>query len=157
MVEPYMVEKIKYADTHEDYGVNADSIIKKNKDTQVFKESVARQVTNGMIAVVDNPASGLKPLKDATSGYTIAAKTGTAEKNTTVNGVLCNYSCNREKGLYEQTIVGFNANSENPILILVKLDEPNPGSVNSFSGATIGASFGEMMRYTLDYLGIKGK
>lgn len=154
MVEPYMIEKIKYADTREDYGMDNESIIKRDKDRQILKESVSRQVTTAMVAAVD---SGLKYVKDKVPGYTIAAKTGTAEKITDINGIRCDYSCNREKGLYEQTIVGFNANSENPILIMIKLDEPNPGESNSFAGQAVGASFGEMMKYTMEYLGIKAK
>jgi cell division protein FtsI/penicillin-binding protein 2 len=154
LVEPYLVDSIKYPDGTEDVGKNqASSIYRAQHPTPVLTSQSAQQVTNGMILMVNTKGAGGTMAQ--VPGYTIAGKTGTAEVNRPYNNQQCSYACNRNHGIYDQTFIGFNAKSSDPILILVKLSEPKRGQVVNFAGAALGQSFSDMMKYTLDYMGIK--
>jgi hypothetical protein len=39
-------------------------------------------------------------------------------------------------------------------MVIVKLSEPKPGEVSNFAENTTGPSFSQMMKYTLEYLGV---
>jgi len=154
MVDPYLVEKIKYADGYEDNGSSSDSSIKRNAPQQIFRESASRLVSDYMTKVIQETRPGVGANRAKVEGYNIAGKTGTAQINRPFNGKPCNYDCNTNKGLYDHTFIGFNVNAKNPIIIMVKISEPLPGQKKNFSGDTVGQSFADMMKYTLDYLGI---
>jgi cell division protein FtsI/penicillin-binding protein 2 len=154
MVEPYLIEKIKYPDETEDYGVDATSPIRKELPKQVIKESVARQVTDYMVGLIENTQPGVGANKARVAGYSIACKTGTAEKITNEKGKVYTYEDNRSRGLYIHTMVCFNTNTENPMVFLVKIDEPKPGQVDNFSGDTIGPAIADLMKSTFEYLNI---
>lgn len=157
MVEPYLVEKINYPDGTIDDGSDPDSKIKRALPRNIIKESAARLVTSYMVNLIVNTEPGVGANKAKVDGYTVACKTGTAEKITRENGKTYGYAENRARGLYMHTMVCFNANSDNPILFLIKIDEPKPGEISNFSGDTIGPSISEFMKYTFDYLAIKNK
>jgi cell division protein FtsI/penicillin-binding protein 2 len=154
MVEPYLIEKIKYPDNSEDYGNDASSPIRKELPKQVIKESVARQVTDYMVGLIENTQPGVGANKARVAGYSIACKTGTAEKITNEKGKVYTYEDNRNRGLYIHTMVCFNTNTENPMVFLVKIDEPKPGQVDNFSGDTIGPAIADLMKSTFEYLNI---
>jgi cell division protein FtsI/penicillin-binding protein 2 len=63
----------------------------------------------------------------------------------------CDYSCNRKRGIYDHTFVGFGPVSDPKYMIIVKLSEPNPGRIKNFSSATVGNPFAQMMSFTLNY------
>ncbi|MEM1312706.1 MAG: penicillin-binding protein 2 [Patescibacteria group bacterium] len=154
MVEPYLVEKIEYSDGTEDFGTDPNSPIRREIPKQVIKESVARQVTGHMVGLIENTQPGVGANKARVAGYDIACKTGTAEKITNENGKVYTYQDNRKRGLYIHTMICFNTNTTNPIVFLVKIDEPKPGQVDNFSGDTIGPAISELMRSTLEYLNV---
>ena len=64
--------------------------------------------------------------------------------------VPCNYQCNRERGIYDHSFVGFGPIEDPEYIIMVKLSEPNPGEVRNFSSNTVGKPFKEMMTFALD-------
>jgi cell division protein FtsI/penicillin-binding protein 2 len=154
LVEPYLVDQIKYPDGTVDDGTGENSLIKRELPKQVISENVANEVTGYMVDLINNTQPGVGANKAAVAGYNIACKTGTAEKITNVNGRVYSYAENRNKGLYIHTMVCFNDSVDDPLLFLVKIDEPKPGQVDNFSGDTIGPAISDLMKSTLEYLGI---
>jgi len=171
LVEPYLVEKISYKDGTVDDGSSLNSIIPKKKQQQVLTPTTSRLVTGYMQAMIDEGFLGLTKSIAAVPGYQIAGKTGTAEINrpyikTDGQGkpildqnnepvmVSCDYTCNRKRGHYDHTFIGFGPVKDPVYMVLVKLAEPNPGQVRNFSSDTVGKPFSQMMQYTLNYAGI---
>lgn len=171
LVEPYLVEKIAYKDGLTDDGSSPSSKIPRKKQQQVITPTTAKLVTAYMQAVVEEGYLGEKKSLAAVPGYQIAGKSGTAEINrpyikTDSQGkpvldeknqpvmVPCDYSCNRKRGHYDHTFVGFGPIKDPKYIVLVKLGEPNPGQVRNFSSDTVGKPFSLMMEYSLNYAGI---
>lgn len=171
LVEPYLVEKIAYKDGTVDDGSSLNSIIPKKKQQQVITPTTSKLVTSYMQAMVEEGYLGITKSLASVPGYQIAGKTGTAEINrpyvkTDGQGkpvldekgqpvmVPCDYSCNRKRGYYDHTFIGFGPVKDPAYMVLVKLAEPNPGQVRNFSSDTVGKPFSQMMQYTLNYAGI---
>jgi cell division protein FtsI/penicillin-binding protein 2 len=171
MVEPYLVEKIINKDGTVDDGTSLNSPIIRQRPQQVISSTTSRLVTSYMQSVVQDGYLGREPSSARVPGYLIAGKTGTAEvnrpylqKDAAGNAVLnekgnpvmvpCSYICNREKGLYDHTFIGYGPAKDPQYIILVKLSEPNPGVVDNFSSSTVGRPFSQMMEFTLNYYGV---
>jgi penicillin-binding protein 2B len=152
MVEPRLVSKIVSPDGKIDDGSKQGSPIYRSPDRQILSEQSARLTTEYMKAVIDEGylGSGGNPIP----GYSIAAKTGTAQITRPHNGKPCDYTCNTALGLFDHTVVGFGPTKDAQILIIVKISEPRPGLVTNFADTTTMPVFREMMRYTLEYLKI---
>lgn len=172
LVEPYLVEKIVNSDGSVDDGTSVASPIYKEKPQQVLTPATARLVTSYMQAVIEEGYLGKEPSKAAVPGYQIAAKTGTSEVNrpylkTDASGnpvldensnpvmVPCDYTCNRLRGRYDQTFIGFGPVRDPAYIVMIKLSEPNPGQVRNFSATTLSQPFSQMMEFSLTYSGIK--
>jgi cell division protein FtsI (penicillin-binding protein 3)/stage V sporulation protein D (sporulation-specific penicillin-binding protein) len=171
LVEPYLVEKINYKDGTVDDGSSLNSLIPKQQQLQVITPTTSKLVTAYMQAMVEEGYLGLQKSLGAVPGYQVAGKSGTAEinrpymkldsqgkvvlddKNQPVM-VPCDYSCNRKRGHYDHTFVGFGPVKDPKYIVLVKLGEPNPGQVRNFSSDTVGKPFSQMMEFTLNYAGI---
>ncbi len=168
IVEPYLIDKIEYGDGTIDDGTSTNSVIKRTQPRQVITENTASLVTGYMRAVVEDGFVGSEQSPAKVDGYYMAGKTGTAEVNRPyivrdATGKIvfdesdqpilrpCDYSCNRKRGIYDHTFVGFGPVSNPEYLIIVKLSEPNPGRVKNFSSATVGSPFAQMMSFTLNY------
>lgn len=171
LVEPYLVDKISYKNGDIDDGSNLNSIIPKKQPQQVITPTTSKLVTSYMQAMVEEGYLGLQKSLAAVPGYQIAGKSGTAEINrpypktddlgrvvldskNQVVMVPCDYSCNRKRGHYDHTFVGFGPVKDPKYMVLVKLAEPNPGQVKNFSSDTVGKPFSQMMEFTLNYAGV---
>jgi cell division protein FtsI (penicillin-binding protein 3) len=76
-------------------------------------------------------------------GYTLAGKTGTAEK--VVDGEYSDY-------LFDASFVGFAPAEDPQLLVAIVVDEPE----GDYYGGTVAApGFGEIARFALPYLGIE--
>jgi len=117
---------------------------------RVLSEDSAYEVMKGMKFSTKPGGTGTRA---ELPGYTEGGKTGTAEK--IVGGV---YS----KQKYISSFVGFVPavrSVQNPLVLIVTIDEPAPifltGGVKNYQGGYCAAPvFREIMRRTLDYLGI---
>lgn len=171
LVEPYLVDSIRYKDGRIDDGTNISSSIYKEKSKKILTSGVTKNVLGYMRAVIEEGFLGLETPNAKVPGYDCAGKTGTAEIATSVpifdsqnKPVLndkgnqtyefCDYECNRKKGLYDNTFVGMCPSSNPQLMILVKLSQSNPGVVRNYAGSTVGKPFSELMSYSLGYLGI---
>jgi cell division protein FtsI/penicillin-binding protein 2 len=171
MVEPFLVKKIAYEDGSIDDGTSLDSSLKKDAPRQIITENTARLVTEYMKAVVDEGYLGVEKTKFRVPGYSIAGKTGTSEvirsytqKDANGNPVLnqdgepkqvfCDYVCNRQRGIYDHTFIGFGPISDPEYIVMIKISEPNRGKISNFSGNTVGPAFSQMMGYTLNYYNV---
>jgi cell division protein FtsI/penicillin-binding protein 2 len=173
LVEPYLVEKIEYSDGSVDYHDQPGSSISQPISEQVISESTANLVTGYMQAVIEEGFAGTGRSNPAkVDGYYLAGKTGTAEVNRPYqvldqygnplldeddNPILrpCNYECNRKRGIYDHSFVGFGPVRDPEYLIIVKLSEPRPGVNENFSSQTVAPVFSDMMRYTLSYMNVE--
>lgn len=171
LVEPTLVDKIVYKNGNVDDGTTPNSIIARQPQQQVITPTVARQVTSYMQAVVDEGYKSAGRSVAAVDGYTVAAKTGTSEVNRPYmqldgNGkpilnekgdptmIPCSYECNRARGRFDQTFIGFAPAKDPKYLVMIKLSEPKPGEVKNFSSVTLSKPFSDMMSYTLSYMGV---
>ena len=143
LVEPTLVKKVVKGDQ-----VLFDGNLKPKK--RVLSEASAYEVVKGMKFSTKPGGTGRRA---ELPGYTEAGKTGTAEK--IVGGV---YS----KQKYIASFVGFAPASRrepNALVLIVTLDEPAPifleGGVKNYLGGRCAAPvFRQIMRRTLDYLGV---
>ena len=171
LVEPSLVDKIVYKNGTVDDGTSPNSSIPKQVQQQVITPTVARQVTGYMQAVIDEGYKSAGRSAAAVDGYSVAAKTGTSEVNRPYmqldgsgkpvlneNGnpvmIPCSYECNRARGRFDQTFIGFAPAKDPKYLVMIKLSEPKPGEVKNFSSVTLSKPFSEMMGYTLAYMGV---
>ena len=155
MTEPYLVEKIINPDGTEDTGKLVQSPIYRNEPKQIFTEKASKLTTEYMKSVIEEGYLGSNPR--GIEGYTIAAKTGTAQISRpiinpeTKKEEPCYYVCNTDKGLFDHTLIGYGPTQSAEVMILVKLSEPRPGVVQNFADTTLMPTFLEMMKYTLEY------
>jgi cell division protein FtsI/penicillin-binding protein 2 len=171
LVEPVLVEKIVYKDGTVDDGTSPNSSIPRQTQQQVITPTVARQVTTYMQAVVDEGYKAVGRSPAGVDGYSVAAKTGTSEVNRPYMQldadkkpvldekgepimIPCSYQCNRERGRFDQTLIGFAPAKDPKYLVMIKLSEPKPGEVKNFSSVTLSKPFSDMMGYTLTYMGV---
>ncbi|MCP5469502.1 MAG: penicillin-binding protein 2 [Chlamydiales bacterium] len=143
LVEPTLVKRI----------VKGDQVLFERSHCpkkRVLSSDSAYEVMKGMKFSTKPGGTGTRA---EIPGYTEAGKTGTAEK--IVGGV---YS----KQKYISSFVGFapaRRSEENPLVLVVTLDEPAPifleGGVKNYLGGRCAAPvFKEIMRRTLEYLGV---
>ena len=155
MIEPFLIEKVIHSDGTEDDGKLVESPIYKGEPKQIFTEKASSLVTEYMKSVIDEGYLGSNPR--GIDGYTVAAKTGTAQvSRPTINAETkkeepCYYVCNTNKGLFDHTLIGYGPTKNAQIMILVKLSEPKPGVIQNFADTTLMPTFLEMMKYSLDY------
>ena len=153
MVEPYLVEEIRAAD-----GELQSLPTPRPDPVQVLEPSTADLVTGYLVDTIDQGYLGKRPSKGQVPGYSIAGKTGTAEvgrKPEISCGAGTNvYMCNRQRGIYDHTFVGYGPEKDPKYMILMKLTEPDPGNLQNFADNTLGPGFSELMKYTLEYNGI---
>ena len=153
LVEPYLIDRIEYGNGTIDDGTgNNSTLAKKTKPTPIISEQSARLVTGYMQAVIDEGYLGQDP--KAIPGYSIAAKTGTAQISRPVNGKPCDYDCNTSRGLFDHTLIGYGPTKDPKVMVLVKLSQPKPGQITNFADTTSSPAFLSMMKYTLEYLGV---
>ena len=115
-----------------------DPIIKQN---HVISEKAAKLITRAMVSVTEKDGTGSKA---AIPGYTVAGKTGTAQK---YDPEIKRYS--RRK--FMASFIGFVPASDPAIAVLVTFDEPR----KSYYGGTVSAPvFQKICSKTLDYLKI---
>jgi cell division protein FtsI/penicillin-binding protein 2 len=151
LVEPVLIEKIIDANGVIDDGTKVDSIISRPLPKPVFSQASVKNVTEYMKAVVDEGYLGQALGKNSIPGYSVAAKTGTAQITRQYEGKPCDYTCNTEKGLFDHTLVGFAPTNNPQILITLKISEPRRGQVTNFADTTLMPTFKEAMGYGLEY------
>jgi cell division protein FtsI/penicillin-binding protein 2 len=155
MVEPYFIDKIIDGDNNTSNRQDSDLLGPLPAPKQIFTEQSARLVTEYMKAVIDEGYLGVGGGKNGILGYSIAAKTGTAEITTNVDGKYCDYQCNSKKGLFDHTAIGFGPTTDPEVMVLVKLSQPRPGVIANFADTTSMPAFKDMMQFSLDYLKIR--
>jgi cell division protein FtsI/penicillin-binding protein 2 len=154
MMEPVLVEQI--VDENGKVTIPEEA---KQPGTQVLEPTTARLVTDYLVNTIDQGYLGKQPSKGQVEGYYIAGKTGTAEvgrkPDIECGGDVSRYECNRNRGIYDHTYIGYGPERDPKYIVLVKLSEPNPNSSPSnFAENTIGKSFSELMKYTMEYYGV---
>jgi cell division protein FtsI/penicillin-binding protein 2 len=171
MIEPYLVEKIENSKGEIDDGKAPNSEIRRDAPRQVISSSAAESATQYMVAVTEEGYLGQKRYAFPLTNYIVASKTGTSEVNrpfieTDSTGrpkinekgeiiqTPCDYLCNRQKGVYDHTLIGFGPASDPQYIVFVKISEPNRGVVNNFSTNTVAQPFKNLMEYTLNYYGV---
>lgn len=161
LVEPYLVEKIVTDDNRVDTGESPSSPIFRAAPTQIIKPQVAARVTGYLVDTIDQGYRGSVSSKGRVPGYTVAGKTGTSQisRSDALKEGKCLrdenvYQCNTRLGLYDHTFVGYGPASDPKYIVLIKLSEPNPGLVNNFAENTVGPYWSEMMKFTLEYMGV---
>ena len=143
LVEPTLVKRVQKGEQ-----LLIDGKLKAKK--RVLSEESAYEIVKGMKFSTKPGGTGTRA---ELPGYTEAGKTGTAEK--IVGGV---YS----KQKYISSFVGFapaSRSEQNALVLVVTIDEPAPirleGGVKNYLGGRCAAPvFCQMMRRTLNYLGI---
>jgi cell division protein FtsI/penicillin-binding protein 2 len=150
IVEPFIVEDI--VDSN---GKHVQPKDKKPEPEAVIDAATSRLVTGYLVNTIDQGYLGKKPSKGQVPGYSIAGKTGTAEVGRP-SVVKCGdnvstYACNRQQGIYDHTFIGYGPEKDPKYMVLLKLSEPDPGNVQNFAENTLGPSFSELMKYTLEY------
>jgi cell division protein FtsI/penicillin-binding protein 2 len=165
LVEPKLISEIRCFDGSIENGItDGNCVPPKQKlnhlpDEEIISKNAADNVTNYMVAAADEGFMGNGPTKAAVNGYRIAVKSGTAQVSRPIldaNGeevARCDQTCNTNRGIYDHTFIGFNT-GDNRYIVAIKLAEPKPGSVNNFSSTTLPTFFSEMMRYTMEYMGV---
>ena len=98
-----------------------------------------------MQAVIDEGYLGQQVGKNSIPGYSVAAKTGTAQITRQYDGKPCDYTCNTEKGLFDHTLIGYGPTVNSQVMVVIKISEPNPGVVTNFADTTLMPGFKEMM------------
>lgn len=152
MVEPYLIDKIVDQDGRVDDGSAPDSLLLRQEPKQVFTEQSSRLVTEYMKAVIDEGYLNETNGRNSIPGYSVAAKTGTAQITRSHNGKFCDYSCNTQLGLFDHTLIGFGPTRDAQVMVIVKLSEPRPGVISNFADTTTMPAFKDMMSYSLEYL-----
>jgi cell division protein FtsI (penicillin-binding protein 3) len=108
---------------------------------RVISQRTAAQLRRMLEGVVEAGGTGASAAID---GYSLAGKTGTAQKVDPATGL---YSKTR----YIASFVGFAPARDPKLLVTVMVDEPN----GAIYGAQVAApAFQEIMRFALPYLGI---
>lgn len=158
LVEPILVEKMVRDNGRTETYQTEDSVIRQPKPKQVISSNVARLVTGYLVNTIDQGYMGTKPSKGQVPGYVVAGKTGTSEVGR-IPKVSCGtnvsiYECNTSQGIYDHSFIGYGPEKDPQIMVIVKLSEPKPGEVSNFAENTTGPSFSQMMKYTLEYLGV---
>ncbi|MEI6728419.1 MAG: penicillin-binding protein 2 [bacterium] len=159
IIEPYLVDSIKYKDGRVDDGSDPTSKIARDAPKKIVSSNVVKNMNSYMQSVVDEGFLGKDPSTSKVPGYQIAGKTGTSQvgRNTYVKSCAATefiYDCNTRLGIYDHTFIGFGPVKNPEYIVLVKLSEPNPGVVKNYSGTTVGVPFAEMMGYALSYKGV---
>jgi cell division protein FtsI (penicillin-binding protein 3) len=120
------------------------AIVEKHKPRtvhRVLSEAVARQVRDMMVRVVSEDGTG--PLAQV-SGFTVAGKTGTAQK---VDPVTGGYSADKRVSSF----VGFLPVQAPRLVILVMVDEPEG---QTYGGLVAAPVFSRIAEQSLRYLGV---
>lgn len=117
--------------------------VKARPGRRVVSEQTSREVRDMLKGVV---AAGGTASEVQIEGYTLAGKTGTANK--VENGT---YS----KSKYIASFAGFAPADDPELLITVMVDEPSGGSI--YGGEVAAPAFEEIARFALPYLGIAPK
>jgi cell division protein FtsI/penicillin-binding protein 2 len=113
----------------------------KSRGRRVISERTAAQLRRMLEGVVEAGGTGVSAAID---GYSLAGKTGTAQKVDPATGL---YSKTR----YIASFVGFAPARDPKLLVTVMVDEPK----GAIYGAQVAApAFQEIMRFALPYLGI---
>ena len=110
-------------------------------DRRVVSERTAQQLGRMMEAVIEEGGTGTKA---AVPGYTVAGKTGTAQK--VENGV---YSPTKRVSSFS----GYLPVEDPVVAIVVVVDTPTVGS--KYGGLVAGPVFSEIGAFTMRYLGIQ--
>jgi cell division protein FtsI/penicillin-binding protein 2 len=161
LVEPYLIEKIVDENGIVDNGSSPDSPISRPAPYPILSSQSTRLVTKYMQAVVDE--GYLQTAPRAIPGYTVAAKTGTAEvarpiETVDADGKIiktpCNYVCNSKRGLFDHSLIGFGPTTNAQVMVMVKISEPRPGLETNFADTTSMPAFLEMMQFSLEYLNV---
>jgi len=159
IIEPYLVDSIKYKDGRVDDGSDPTSKIARDAPKKIVSSNVVKNMNSYMQSVVDEGFLGRDPSTSKVPGYQIAGKTGTSQvgRNSYAKSCVAGefiYDCNTRLGIYDHTFIGFGPVKNPEYIVLVKLSEPNPGVVKNYSGTTVGVPFAEMMGYALSYKGV---
>ncbi len=128
LMKPYIVQKI----------VDPDGNIVKETEPEVVRRVISEDTAREVWAALETVVSKGTGKQGQVEGYTVAGKTGTAEKVS--NGV---YSSARMV-----SFAGFAPANDPQIACLVIVDEPREAS----GGATAGPVFQKIMEGTLNYL-----
>ena len=134
LMKPFMVEKIT------DENGNIQQQFAPQVRRRVISEDNARKVTKMMEAVTQPGGTGTGA---AVEGYSVAGKTGTAQK---VDPVTKRYSSKRIG-----SFIGFVPASNPKLTILVVVDEPTK---SPYGGIVAAPAFGAIARQSLSYLRI---
>jgi cell division protein FtsI/penicillin-binding protein 2 len=151
LVEPYLVDKITYPNGVVDTGLEKNSLYPRPKPFPVLTQQASRLVTEYMKSVIDEGYLNQTGGRNKVEGYSISAKTGTAQVTRQFEGKYCDYDCNTEKGLFDHSLIGFGPSSNPEIMVMVKLSQPRPGVITNFADATSMPTFREMIKYALEY------
>ncbi len=104
---------------------------------EVIQPSTAYRITRYLVDVVRNGTG----VKAAVEGYTVAGKTGTAQKSGKWGYI---------EGAYVATFAGFAPAFSPRVVLVVVLDEPRP---EYLAGETAAVIFSRIMKQALEYLG----
>jgi cell division protein FtsI/penicillin-binding protein 2 len=116
-----------------------DERVEAKPGREVISGRTARQVRSMLEGVL---APGGTASEVSVPGYTLAGKTGTAQK--AING---EYS----ESAYVPSFVGFAPAHDPRLLVAVTVDEPE-GDI--YGGSVAAPAFGEIAKFALPYLGI---
>ena len=157
MINPTIIDKIKCSNFQNN--CVPDDLKPDNKPIQVFTKQVADKVVDYMVATADEGFKNAGPTKASVNGYKIALKSGTAQVSRPIitpegKTIACSQDCNTQRGIYDHTLIGYNAGTSSRYIVLIKLAQPRPGEISNFATTTLSPFFGEMMKYTLEYLNI---
>jgi cell division protein FtsI/penicillin-binding protein 2 len=122
---------------HEPYVVQGDE----KPGKRVLSTSTARQVAKMLQGVL---GPGGTASEAAIPGYTLAGKTGTAQKPDPVNGGYSKYK-------YVASFIGFAPAANPRLLVAVMVDEPQ-GAI--FGGVVAAPAFQKILSFALPYLKI---
>ena len=136
MTRPYLVEKIT--------GSGGTVILSNRPEVmdRVVSGETADKVTRMMVAVTEKGGSGFR---GAVPGYTVAGKTGTAQKYSVEEGM---YSRDR----FVASFIGFAPAFDPAVTAIVVVDEPKD---DIYGGVVAAPIWSEMIGKTLNYLGVK--
>jgi penicillin-binding protein 2X len=152
LVEPRLIDKIEYSDGKIDTGENPSSPIAKTAPYPVLSQQSARLVTEYMKSVIDEGYLGRGNFKNSIPGYSVSAKTGTAQiTRPNKDGTPCAYACNTEKGFFDHSLIGYAPSSNPEIMVMVKIAKPKPGEKTNFADGTSMPVFRETMQFALEY------
>lgn len=119
--------------------------VRATRGKRVISEQTAKEVRDMLKGVV---AAGGTASEVQIEGYTLAGKTGTANK---VDAATGTYS----KSRYIASFAGFAPADDPELLITVMVDEPGGGSI--YGGEVAAPAFEDIARFALPYLGIAPK